>query len=73
VFDPRSGQPARDFSSVTVVGPDLAVADAYATAVMALGSSRGMDWLTARAGYEGLAIEGDRVVTTSGFDRYRVR
>jgi FAD:protein FMN transferase len=73
VFVPRSGKPARDFSAVTVVGPDLAVADAYATAVMALGSPRGMEWLAVRVGYEGLAIiGGDRVVTTPEFDRYRV-
>jgi thiamine biosynthesis lipoprotein len=74
IFDPGSGQPATGFASVTVVGPDLAVADAYATAVMVLGAPRGMEWLAARAWYEGFAIiDGERVVTTTGFDRYRVQ
>lgn len=73
IIDPRTGRPAAGLASVTVVGPDLAVADAYATAVLVLGPDEGMLWLAARAGYEGLAITDDRnVVTTTGFDRYRI-
>ncbi|MDQ1448221.1 MAG: FAD:protein transferase [Actinomycetota bacterium] len=73
VVDPRSGLPAKDLASVTVIGPDLAVADAYATAAIALGPAQGMRWLATRAGYEGMAITDNRAVLfTSGFDRYRV-
>jgi thiamine biosynthesis lipoprotein len=73
VVDPRSGRPAAGLASVTVVGPDLAIADAYATAAMVLGPVDGMVWLAGRVGYEGLGItEARRVVTTSGFDKYRV-
>ena len=73
VLDPRTGRPATGLASVTVVGPDLAVADAYATAAVALGVHEGMRWLTTRAGYEGLGITDDRaVLLTPGFDRYRV-
>ncbi len=37
VVDPRTGRPARALASVTVVGPDLRYADAFATAGVALG------------------------------------
>src|SRR5207244_1968994 len=50
VVDPRSGLPATDLASVTVIGPDLAVADAYATAAVVLGRVEGMRWLATRAG-----------------------
>ena len=73
VVDPRSGLPAEDLASVTVIGPDLAVADAYATAAVVLGPGEGMRWLATRAGYEGMSITDNRAVLfTEGFDRYRV-
>lgn len=73
VIDPRSGLPAVDLASVTVIGPDLAVADAYATAAVVLGPAEGMRWLATRAGYEGMGITDERaVLLTPGFDRYRV-
>ena len=39
IVDPRTGRPPRGVLSVTVVGPDLGTADAYATAAFALGSA----------------------------------
>ncbi|MGC4895399.1 FAD:protein FMN transferase [Micromonospora sp. DT31] len=44
VVDPRRGVPATGLSSVTVIGPDLGVADGYATAAVAMGPS-GIGWL----------------------------
>jgi thiamine biosynthesis lipoprotein len=74
VLDPRTGAPAIGVASATVVGPDCAVADAYATAIVVLGVAAGMRWLATRVGYEGLAItDDDVVVTTPGLDRYRVQ
>lgn len=51
VIDPFTGKPVSHLRSVTVSGPDLATADAYATAAIAM-SDRGPGWLAARAGYE---------------------
>jgi len=51
VIDPHTGQPNHALRSVTVTGPDLGIADAYATAAMAMGPS-GVDWLAALDGYE---------------------
>src|SRR6185295_2852219 len=50
VLDPYTGQPARELCSVTVVGPDLSRADAYATAALAMGR-RGLEWLAKLDGY----------------------
>jgi thiamine biosynthesis lipoprotein len=73
VFDPRTGRPASGLASVTVVGPDLALADAFATAVVVLGPDAGMRWLATRVGYDGMGITDVReVVLTPSFDRHRV-
>ncbi|GAA1382464.1 FAD:protein FMN transferase [Catellatospora chokoriensis] len=50
VIDPYTGRAAADLVSVTVLGPDLATADAYATAALAMGS-RGISWLAEDTGY----------------------
>ncbi|WP_432835526.1 FAD:protein FMN transferase [Dactylosporangium sp. CA-092794] len=51
VLDPFTGKPAHDLRSVTVVGPDLGTADAYATAALAMGL-KGIDWLASVPGHE---------------------
>ena len=58
VIDPYRGEPARELSSVTVVGPDLGLADAYATAALAMGTA-GLAWLGHLAGYESYAVTAD--------------
>jgi len=70
VLDPRTGHPATALASATVVGPDLALADAYATAVMVMGRA-GLEWIARRGGYEAMAITNDaRVLSTPGFARF---
>jgi thiamine biosynthesis lipoprotein len=58
VVDPYRGLPALDLRSVTVVGPDLGVADAYATAALAMGMA-GLDWLSTLDGYECAVVTED--------------
>src|SRR5690349_12326822 len=68
VWNPRTGAPATGLRSVTVVGPDLAVADAYATAALAMGEP-GLGWLAKRVaeGYESAAVTDDgRAFTSPG-------
>ena len=48
IINPRTGKPAQGLRSVTVVGPDLSLADAYATAALAMGEA-GISWLAKRA------------------------
>lgn len=71
LIDPRTGLPATGLMSVTVIGPDLALADGYATAALVLGR-QGAAWLSARPGIAGMVIGDDRSVTVvNDFDRYR--
>ncbi|MEV0274279.1 FAD:protein FMN transferase [Hamadaea sp. NPDC050747] len=58
VIDPFTGRAATALVSVTVVGPDLGVADAYATAAVAMGEAA-LDWLAMLDGYESAAIAAD--------------
>ncbi|MEV6342308.1 FAD:protein FMN transferase [Actinoplanes sp. NPDC051851] len=68
VWNPRTGEPATGLRSVTVVGPDLAVADAYATAALAMGEP-GLAWLAGLTGegYESAVVTEDgRAFTSAG-------
>jgi len=73
VIDPRTGIPATGLASVTVIAPELAVADAYSTAVLALGHD-GLDWLADHPDVDAMAVTDDgQAFTTAGFDCHRDR
>jgi FAD:protein FMN transferase len=73
VLDPHTARPPEGLLSVTIAGPDLAAADAYATAAFAMGAD-GPAWTATLAGYEALCITTDhRVLSTPGMDRLRAR
>jgi thiamine biosynthesis lipoprotein len=68
VRNPHTGLPPAGVLSVTVVGPELATADAYATAAFAMGPVAGPRWTARLRGYEALTILADDVVlSTSRF------
>ena len=68
IVDPHTRRPARGTLSVSVVGPDLATADAYATAAFAMGAA-GPAWTAGLDGYEAMTVIGERVLSTPGFTR----
>jgi FAD:protein FMN transferase len=69
IVDPHSRRPPTGVLSVTVVGPDLATADAYATAAFAMGEA-GAEWTARLRGYEAMTILAtDEVLATPGFVR----
>ncbi|MEW2381254.1 FAD:protein FMN transferase [Micromonospora sp. NPDC047707] len=53
VVDPHTGEPADHLVAATVIGPDLAVADAYATALYAAGPA-GLAWFRDGSDYRAL-------------------
>lgn len=65
LWDGRSGDRARGWASLTVVGPHLTWADAFATAAFAMGAA-GVDWVARHDGYTAIAIGLDGRVVTSG-------
>jgi thiamine biosynthesis lipoprotein len=69
VVDPHIGRAPAGVLSVTVVGPDLATADAYATAAFAMGGA-GPAWTAGLRGYDAMTIlASDEVLATPGFLR----
>ena len=69
VVDPHTRTAPRGVLSVTVTGPDLATADAYATAAFAMGEL-GPHWTATLRGYEALTILANGTVqSTAGFPR----
>lgn len=67
VVDPHTGRPPAGVLSVTIVGPELATADAYATAAFAMGEA-GPEWTASLGLYEAMTILADhRVLLTHGF------
>ena len=69
IVDPRSGRPPEGVLSVTIAGPDLGTADAYATAAFAMGLE-GPAWTATLGDYAALTILADgRVLSTPGLDR----
>ena len=68
VIDPRTGLPAHGLTAVTVIASELALADGYATAAIALGRE-GMSWLATLPDIVALGItDARRVLKTSGFN-----
>jgi FAD:protein FMN transferase len=67
IRDPHSRHAPDGVLSVTVIGPDLGLADAYSTAAFAMGV-RGPEWTLGLDGYESLTILADGcVLRTPGF------
>jgi FAD:protein FMN transferase len=70
IVDPHTGRPPAGIASVTVVGRELATADAYATAAFAMGAA-GPRWTARLEGFSALTIIGDRMLSTPGLAPHR--
>jgi thiamine biosynthesis lipoprotein len=67
IIDPATGEPATDVLSATVAGPDLSLADAFATALVASGG-RALGHIVRLPGYSALVMAADfSMRATSGF------
>jgi thiamine biosynthesis lipoprotein len=73
IVDPRTGLAPAGLLSMTVAGPSLTYADAYATAAYVMGEA-GLAWVAGIDGYQALAITADRrTVWTPGMDGLLMR
>jgi FAD:protein FMN transferase len=66
VWNPHTGRPPAGILSVTIVGPELATADAYATAAFAMGPELAPHWTARLDGYEAMTILADETVFKTG-------
>ena len=64
IHDPHTGRPPSGVLAVTVIGPDLATADAFATAAYAMGID-GPAWTAGLTEYGAMTIRDDDVVLTT--------
>jgi thiamine biosynthesis lipoprotein len=72
IHDPFAGGAPTGLLSVTIVGPDIATADAYATAAFAMGPTRAGHFCAGLDGYDAVLIrDDDTVITTTGIDALR--
>jgi thiamine biosynthesis lipoprotein len=68
IIDPCTGLPPAGLLSVTITGPSLALADAYATAAFAMGDARAREWTEGLDGYAAFGItDHGSTWRTSGF------
>jgi thiamine biosynthesis lipoprotein len=71
IVDPRTGQPTTALASATVVGPDLTIADAFATAVFVMGVD-GVGWIATQPDYDAYLVTHDgETLWSDGFNRHR--
>jgi thiamine biosynthesis lipoprotein len=66
LLDPGTGQPARSFMSVTVIGPSSTDADALSTAVFVMGERAGLDLLRTTRGFGAVAVRADGTTIVAG-------
>jgi thiamine biosynthesis lipoprotein len=72
IIEPHTGQRPEGLLSVTVAGPDLGTADAYATAIYAMGHD-GPAWALGLTEYAAMVIlTDDTVLSTPNFEHYRL-
>ena len=73
IHDPVGERTPSGLLSVTIVGPDVATAEAYATAAFAMGARRAAQFTVGRDRCDAVLIcEDDTVITTPGIDRLRL-
>ena len=72
IVDPHTGAPPEGLLAVTVIGPDITIADAFATAAFAMGRAA-PGWCTRQQGWDFMLVtSNEEMLTTPGFDRYRI-
>ncbi len=65
IIDPSTGEPARHFASVSVIGRDPVEADAFATAIFVMGMEKARELLARRSGLSAILIDADMKVWAS--------
>jgi thiamine biosynthesis lipoprotein len=67
ILDPRSGQPAEDWGTVTVVVEDPVTADCLSTALFVMGPEKGIEWLGNRPQIDAVFVvrSGEEIIMTA--------
>jgi len=65
IFDPQTGQPARQMISATIIAHEVMEADALATAVFVMGPTRGIEWVDSIENVEAMLVLEDQSIVYS--------
>lgn len=65
IINPHTKKPTNELISASVYGKGIAAADVFATACIAMGSSRAIDFIGSQLGYEALLVGTDGAVFDS--------
>ncbi|HIF14846.1 MAG TPA: FAD:protein FMN transferase [Bacteroidetes bacterium] len=69
IIDPRTGYPAKEIKSVTVICPDAELADGLATSVFVLGVKDGLKLIDQMIGFECIIVDDkDEFITSKGIE-----
>lgn len=66
ILDPRTGYPARDCISVTIISKDAFLSDILSTCVFVLGKKEGLSFIKGMDGVEAIIITKDGIFWTQG-------
>lgn len=70
IYNPKTGKPAAEIMSLTVIGPNVYEADRFATAAYAMGE-KGIEFVGRIPGLAGYMVRKDKVaVITADFSKY---
>ncbi len=70
IWNPRTGKPANEIASLTVIGPNVYEADRFATAAFAMGA-RGIEFMAGMEGFDAYMVDAaGTALYTPGFTRY---
>ncbi len=68
IYDPKRGVVVDDGSSVSIIGPDIVLADVYATACIAMGNDKAIRFIAQQPDYEALFVQANgELMATAGF------
>jgi len=65
IMDPKTGYPARDVMSVTVIAPDPTFADGLDTALFVMGQKRALEFVKKRPGFKIVIVNAKGEIVTS--------
>lgn len=74
LLDPKTGYPAREIQSVTVIHKNNAYADGLVTAVFVMGKEKGLNLIESLNDSEAMIIDEDgNIFYSSGFEKFLIR
>jgi thiamine biosynthesis lipoprotein len=74
IINPKTGYPAGECRSVTIIADDCTIADAYSTGIFVMGVEKGLELIEKIEGLEGFIIDiGGKEYFSSGFRKFQAK